>query len=162
NEYYLSFAFIKGVRQMENIQLTNVEGLANLQEGEKLVALKKDAISRVQLAQYTGASGVLKTLHLDDDLAKQVRLDGAMTHGQLIMGFLGKYVMKIANKQVKVVNLKMRFGRMTFPGDAIECSGLVKEIFELNGKRHIELELYATKDSGDVVGTGSATLQLAK
>ena len=147
---------------MENIQLANVEELAHLQEGDKLVALKKDAISRVQLAQYAGASGDLNPLHLDDEFAKKVGLDGAIAHGMLIMGFLGEYVMKIANKQAKVVNLKMRFGKMTFPGDAIECSGLVKEIFELNGKRHIELELYATKDSGDVVGTGSATLQLAK
>ena len=147
---------------MENIQLTNVEALANLQEGDKLVALKKDAISRVQLAQYAGASGDLNPLHLDDDFAKKVGLDGAIAHGMLIMGFLGEYVMKIAAQQAKVVNLKMRFGQMTFPGDEIECSGVVKEIFELNGQRHIELDLYATKGAGDVVGTGSATLQLAK
>ena len=136
--------------------------LANLQEGDTLAPYSKAAISRVQLAQYAGSSGDLNPLHLDDDFAKEVGLDGAIAHGMLIMGFLGEYVMKIASTEGKVVNLKMRFGKMTFPGDEIECSGVVKQTFELNGKQHIELELYATKDTGDVVGTGSATLQLAK
>lgn len=141
---------------MENIQLIN------LQEGDKLTPLLKSAISRVQLAQYAGASGDMNPLHLDDDFAKKVGLDVAIAHGMLIMGFLGEYVMKIANTQAKVVNLKMRFGKMTFPGDEIECAGMVKETFDLNGKHHIELELYAIKGTGDVVGTGNATLQLTK
>lgn len=136
--------------------------LVNLQEGDKLAPLLKNAISRVQLAQYAGSSGDLNPLHLDDNFAKKVGLDGAIAHGMLIMGFLGEYAMQIANKQAKVVNLKMRFGKMTFPGDEIECAGMVKETFELNGKHHIELELYVTKGTGDVVGTGNATLQLAK
>lgn len=144
------------MKQLENIQL------ANVQVGDKLAPLSKEAISRVQLAQYAGASGDLNPLHLDDDFAKKVGLDGAIAHGMLIMGFLGEYVMQIANKQAKVVNLKMRFGKMTVPGDEIECSGIVKDTFELHGNRHIELDLYATKSTGDVVGTGSATLQLAK
>jgi len=56
----------------------------------------------------------------------------------------------------------MRFGKMTYPGDKIECSGIVKEVFELSGKDHIDLQLSAIKDNGDIVGTGTATLQLAK
>lgn len=139
-----------------------VTDLANLQEGDQLASITKKPISRVQLAQYAGASGDLNPLHLDDDFAKKVGLDGAIAHGMLIMGFLGEYVMQVANQQAKVVNFKMRFGKMTYPGDEIECSGIVKEIFELNGKHHIELQLSAIKGTGDIVGTGSATLQLAK
>lgn len=135
--------------------------LANLQKGDKLQPLSKKAISRVQLAQYAGASGDFNPLHLDDEFAKKVGLDGAIAHGMLIMGFLGEYVMKIANNEAKLVNFKMRFGKMTFPGDEIECSGEVKDIYELHGKQHLELELSATKSTGDVVGTGSAVLQLA-
>jgi len=136
--------------------------LVNLKEGDQLASITKEPISRVQLAQYAGASGDLNPLHLDDDFAKKVGLDGAIAHGMLIMGFLGEYVMQLANKQAKVVNFKMRFGKMTFPGEEIECSGSVKEVFELSGKPHIDLQLSAIKDNGDIVGTGTATLQLAK
>lgn len=136
--------------------------LQQVEEGDQLPTLTKKPVSRVQLAQYAGASGDLNPLHLDDDFAKKVGLDGAIAHGMLIMGFLGEYVMQIASKQAKVVNFKMRFGKMTFLGDEITCAGTVKEVFELKGTQHIELELSAIKHSGEVVGTGNATLQLAK
>lgn len=134
--------------------------LANLRKGDKLPPLSKKEISRVQLAQYAGASGDFNPLHLDDEFAKKVGLDGAIAHGMLIMGFLGEYVMKIANSEAKLVNFKMRFGKMTFPGEAIQCSGEVKDTYQLDDKQHLELELSAVKSNGDVVGVGSAVLQL--
>jgi len=88
-----------------------VTELANLQEGDQLESITKKPISRVQLAQYAGASGDLNPLHLDDDFAKKVGLDGAIAHGMLIMGFLGEYVMQVANKQARWLILKCDLGK---------------------------------------------------
>lgn len=134
--------------------------LSELAVNQKLESLLKPPITKVQLAQYAGASGDFNPLHLDDEFARKIGMEGVIAHGMLVMGFLGEYVMKIAAQQAKVENFKMRFGKMTFPGDEIRCSGIVKQKYEENGKRYIALELTAEKNSGEVVGAGSAVLQL--
>lgn len=134
--------------------------LKDLKEGEQLEALLKPPISRVQLAQYAGASGDFNPLHLDDEFAQKIGMDGAIAHGMLIMGFLGQYVMEVANNQAFVINFRMRFGGMTVPGDEIRCYAIVEKIYEENDKKHIVLKLVAEKNTSETVGTGSATLLL--
>ncbi|WP_313235757.1 MaoC/PaaZ C-terminal domain-containing protein [Sporosarcina ureae] len=134
--------------------------LEELTVDQKLEPMVKPPITKVQLAQYAGASGDFNPLHLDDDFAQKIGMDGVIAHGMLVMGFLGEYVMKIAGKEARVANLKMRFGKMTVPGDEIRCSGIVERTYEENGKPCIALELTAEKASGEIVGSGSAILQL--
>ncbi|PID01395.1 dehydratase [Sporosarcina sp. P2] len=134
--------------------------LEDLTVDQKLEPMMKPPITKVQLAQYAGASGDFNPLHLDDGFAQKIGMDGVIAHGMLVMGFLGEYVMKIAGKKARVVNFKMRFGKMTVPGDEIRCSGVVKRTYEEEGKRRIALDLTAEKVSGEVVGSGSAILQL--
>ncbi|PIC77486.1 dehydratase [Sporosarcina sp. P19] len=134
--------------------------LEELTVDQKLEPMVKPPITKVQLAQYAGASGDFNPLHLDDDFAQKIGMDGVIAHGMLVMGFLGEYVMKIAGKEAHVANLKMRFGKMTVPGDEIRCSGIVERTYEENGKPCIALELTAEKASGEIVGSGSAILQL--
>lgn len=134
--------------------------LKELKVDQKLEPMVKPPITKVQLAQYAGASGDFNPLHLDDDFAKKIGMDGVVAHGMLVMGFLGEYVMKIAGKEARVANFKMRFGKMTVPGDEIRCSGVVERTYEEDGKRWIALDLTAEKVSGEVVGSGSAILQL--
>ncbi len=140
--------------------MITISNLHELSAGQKLEPLVKAPISRVQLAQYAGASGDFNPLHLDDDFARKIGLGGAIAHGMLVMGFLGEYVMHVAAQQAILKNFKMRFGKMTVLGDEIKCSGIVEKVYEVQGKRYISLELTAEKVSGEVVGSGSAVLQL--
>ncbi len=135
--------------------------LTKLTTNQKLEPMVKPPITKVQLAQYAGASGDFNPLHLDDAFAQKIGMDGVIAHGMLVMGFLGEYVMNIATQQAKVVNFKMRFGKMTFPGDEIKCSGIVERKYEENEKNYLALTLTAEKQSGEIVGSGSATLELA-
>ena len=127
---------------------------------QKLEPMVKPPITKVQLARYAGASGDFNPLHLDDGFAQKIGMDGVIAHGMLVMGFLGEYVMKIAGKEARIANFKMRFGKMTVPGDEIRCSGVVERTYEEDGKRRIALDLTAEKVSGEVVGSGSAILEL--
>ncbi|WP_301109312.1 MaoC/PaaZ C-terminal domain-containing protein [Sporosarcina sp.] len=134
--------------------------LEELTVDQKLEPMVKPPITKVQIAQYAGASSDFNPLHLDDDFAKKIGLDGVIVHGMLVMAFLGEYVMKIAGNEAWLANFKMRFGKMTVPGDEIRCSGAVARTYEEQGKRCIALELTAEKVSGEIVGAGSAILHL--
>lgn len=124
----------------------------------QLPPLTKPPVTREQLIQYAQASGDLNPLHTDDAFAKSIGMDGVIAHGMLIMGFLGQYVQELAGTEAIVSNFSMRFGAMTKPGDAITCSGFVKQLTETDGERIAVLELIAEKAPGEKVGTGAATL----
>ncbi|WP_037593547.1 MaoC/PaaZ C-terminal domain-containing protein [Sporosarcina sp. D27] len=131
---------------------------SELHKEMQLPSLAKPPVTHEQLVQYAQASGDLNLLHTDDAFAKSIGMDGVIAHGMLIMGFLGQYVQELAGTEAIVSKFNMRFGAMTKPGDAITCSGVVKQLIEIDGKRVAELELNAEKAPGERVGTGSATL----
>ncbi|MFS0780392.1 MaoC/PaaZ C-terminal domain-containing protein [Bacillus sp. 1P06AnD] len=131
----------------------------SLVPGQQLDALHKEAVSKVQLVKYAGASGDFNPLHTDDAFAQSIGLSGVIAHGMLIMGFLGEYVMKLAGSQAEVQSFNMRFGAMTRPGDSISCHGVIEELFEQDGRSCARLSLSAEKAEGVAVGTGKAVLR---
>ncbi|VDG97060.1 (3R)-hydroxyacyl-ACP dehydratase subunit HadB [Lysinibacillus sphaericus] len=137
--------------------ITNIP-FSELHVDLQLPSFTKPPVTREQLVQYAQSSGDLNPLHTDDDFAKSIGMDGVIAHGMLIMGFLGQYVQELAGTKAIISNFSMRFGAMTKPGDAITCSGVVKQLTEIDGNRVAELELIAEKAPGERVGTGSATL----
>ena len=134
--------------------------LKELQEGQKLEPLVKPAVTKVQLVKYAGASGDFNPLHTDDAFAQSIGMPGVIAHGMLVMGFLGQYIMELAGTSAAPTNFKMRFGAMTRPGDVITCSAVVKKVYEEQAKQCVDLELYAEKAPGKIVGFGEATLQM--
>ncbi|WP_019240963.1 MULTISPECIES: MaoC/PaaZ C-terminal domain-containing protein [Bacillus] len=132
----------------------------NLQVGQTLDPLVKQAVTKVQLVKYAGASGDFNPLHTDDAFAQSIGMPGVIAHGMLVMGFLGQYVMELAADSATLTNFKMRFGAITRPGDEITCSAVVKKIYEDKNKQLVDLELIAEKAPGKVVGVGEATLQV--
>jgi len=134
--------------------------LKELQEGQKLEPLVKPAVTKVQLVKYAGASGDFNPLHTDDAFAQSIGMPGVIAHGMLVMGFLGQYIMELAGTSAAPTNFKMRFGAMTRPGDVITCSAIVKKVYEEQTKQCVDLDLYAEKAPGKIVGFGEATLQM--
>ncbi len=134
--------------------------LKELQQGQKLAPLVKPAVTKVQLVKYAGASGDFNPLHTDDAFAQSIGMPGVIAHGMLVMGFLGQYVMELAGTSATLTNFKMRFGAMTRPGDEITCLAIVKKIYQEQAKQFVDLDLYAEKAPGKILGFGEATLQL--
>lgn len=131
----------------------------DLEVGQQLEPLLKDPVTKVQLVKYAGASGDFNPLHTDDEFARSIGMEGVIAHGMLIMGFLGEYVMELADQTAEVSQFKMRFGAMTRPGDQIKCLATVKDLYSKNERNYAELTLIAQKATGDVVGTGKALLK---
>lgn len=133
--------------------------LDQLVEGQQLPAHTKEKVTKVQLVKYAGASADFNPLHTDDAFAQKVGLPGVIAHGMLVMGFLGEYVNRIAGDVAVLKEFKMRFGAMTLPNDIITCQGVVKRIYEEDGKQIAVLDLFAEKGPGKIVGSGEAVLQ---
>lgn len=123
----------------------------------ELPKLVKFPITRVQLAQYAGASGDFNRIHIDEEFANNSPLNGVIAHGMLSMGFVGQYLEQIAGDHFDVKNFKVRFRAMVRLGDTITCEA--KVISE--GNQEISLELKASNQSNEAVILGEAIL-LAK
>lgn len=126
-------------------------------KNKELKTFTKPAITKVQLVKYAGASGDFNPLHTDDATAQKMGMDGVIAHGMLVMGFLGQYVQELAG-EAEIKKINMRFGGMTVPGDEITCSATVKDLYEQDGSKYVDLDLQAEKAPGEVVGFGSAVL----
>lgn len=124
--------------------------VAALKAGDQLPEYEKQAITKVQLVQYAGASGDFNPLHTDDAFAQSIGMNGVIAHGMLIMGFLGEYVMQLVGDRAFVSQFSMRFGAMTVPGDQITCSGTVESV--VNGEATCSLR--AVNQTGKTVGSG--------
>src|SRR5947209_14466748 len=89
--------------------------------GTELPPLVKPPITQEQLRRYSEASGDYNPIHLDEQAAQQVGLDGVIAHGMLSMAFLGQFVnQQIANiPGARVEHLKVRFLSMVRLGDTL-------------------------------------------
>src|SRR5437879_11684976 len=112
-----------------------------LSVGSALPELRKDAITKLQLVKYAGASGDYNLIHTDDETARRVSLDGVIAHGMLSMAFLGQYLCWLTGPE-SIRRLTVRFVEMVRPGDVLTSRGRVtaKEL-EADGQR-ATLELW--------------------
>ncbi|RLL46866.1 3-hydroxyacyl-ACP dehydratase [Oceanobacillus piezotolerans] len=118
--------------------------------GDSFPVLKKEKITRVQLVKYAGASGDFNPLHTVEEVGEQAGT-GIVAHGMLIMGMAAEGITNwIPRKQIK--NFKVRFKKMTRPGESIHISGKVLEKRESNT---IVGEVLACNTDGEVKLAGT-------
>ena len=128
---------------------------------QQLSPLVKPPITQEQLRRYAEASGDYNPIHLDEQAAQQVGLDGVIAHGMLSMAFLGQFV----NQQIGAIpgahieHFKVRFLNMVRLGDTLTCLGKVKArtIYE-DLSQSIAIECWAQNQKGDKVTTGEAVV----
>ncbi len=131
-----------------------------LSAGSELPELRKDAITKLQLVKYAGASGDYNLIHTDDETARRVGLDGVVAHGMLSMAFLGQYLCWLTGPE-SIRRLTVRFVEMVRPGDVLTCRGRVKaKELEVDGQR-VTLELWTENQRAQPVTTGEAEVVIA-
>ncbi len=129
--------------------------------GQPLSALVKPAITQEQLRRYAEASGDYNPIHLDEQAAQRVGLDGVIAHGMLSMAFLGQFV----NQQIadipgaRIEHLKVRFLNMVRLGDTLTCLGVVNaRTTHEDLSQSIAIECWAQNQEGNKVTTGEAVV----
>jgi acyl dehydratase len=130
-----------------------------------LTPLVKPPITQEQLNRYADASGDHNPIHLDEEAAYRVGLDGVIAHGMLSMAFLGQFVsQQMANiPGAYIEQIKVRFANMVRLGDTITCHGVVRartgeEATSPGPQTHITIECWAQNQKGVKVTSGEAVI----
>ena len=133
----------------------------DVQVGDDIPKLVKSPVSHLQLVRYAGASGDFNPLHTDPKIGELIGLGGIITHGMLIMGFVGQmlsdYVGPTALRKFGV-----RFKGMTRINDVITCTGTISEKYEAEGEARIAGKMQAVDLDGDVKVTGTFVAALPR
>ena len=126
--------------------------------GQELPRMVKPPIAQEQLNHYAAASGDFNPIHLNEEAARRVGLDGIIAHGMLSMAFLGQYISQLiaSDPQALIANLKVRYMGMVRLGDTLTCCGVVKNSASSGGQTTITIECWAQNQRGEKVTVGEA------
>lgn len=127
--------------------------------GDEIPPLAKDAVTKLQLLHYAGASGDDNLIHTDVETARAVGLQDVIAHGMLSMGFLGQLVTDYAGPG-SVRRLAVRFSRMVQLGDRLTCRGVVEKVDPAEGGATVHLRVFAENQAGERVTEGDAEVWL--
>lgn len=124
--------------------------------GDTLPSTSKGEITRDQLRQYASASGDVNPIHLDEKFAKDAGFPSVIAHGMLSMAFLGDYILEhFSSKSFVLSKFKVRFKRITFPGDHITCVGKIRDVDEVGA---VTVSVATQNQKGEETTSGEATL----
>lgn len=126
--------------------------------GYEFPDLKKEPVTKVQIAKYAGASGDFNPLHLDPEVGLAAGVGGQIAHGMLVMGFAGQAVTSWVPKKA-LRRLKVRFTGMTRPGDVITVSGTITDLWQDNEKHIFKARIQARNQNDEAVLDGSFQAQ---
>ena len=128
--------------------------------GDALPAFETEAISRLTLALYCGASGDHNPIHVDTDFAKAAGVGDVFAHGMLSMAYLGRLLTNWV-PQSALREYGVRFVAITQVGAKVRCEGRVTEKFEQDGERRMRVELSTTDQNGQTKLSGDAVVALS-
>jgi acyl dehydratase len=109
--------------------------------------------------RYQGASGDMNPIHHDTEFAKGAGFPTPFAVGMLQAGVLATYVTDWLGA-ASVRRFKVQFREQAWPGDVITYEGTVVAKREEEGRRLVDLELTANRQTGGTHLKGWATVQL--
>ncbi|MCM3690594.1 MaoC/PaaZ C-terminal domain-containing protein [Neobacillus niacini] len=123
--------------------------LTQLQVGESVKEIQLEAVSRIDLIKYAGASGDFNPIHTIDEEAKKAGLPGIIAHGMWTMGNLAKLFTPYFEEGF-VKDYSIRFKGMVFLNDVITLKATLKEVEEPN----LRFQVLALNQNGNEVLKG--------
>lgn len=126
----------------------------DVNKGDEISKLVKDPLQKLQFVMYSGASGDFNPLHNVDDFAKSVGMEQVISHGMLIMAFVGQAITNwLPRKYLK--KLGVRFVGMSHPNETITVSGNVTDKRQEGRENIITCDISAANENGDVKVKGT-------
>ena len=119
------------------------------QTGSAIEPTQVGPITIEMLKLYAKASGDYNPIHTDEAAAKKAGLPGIIAHGMLSAGFLADRAVRFAKPWSggwKLNSFQARFKSMTFLGDVVTISGVVKSADD----KSVCLELSAANPKGEL------------
>jgi len=127
--------------------------------GDSLTPLVKGPLEKSQFIAYGHAAMDANPIHMEDEFAQQSGYKSVFAQGMLSMGFLGQ--MLVDNAGVgNVKRFKVRFTKITWPGETITCKAVVTRKYEENGSKLADCDVHTETETGERRVEGTATLIL--
>lgn len=125
--------------------------------GDELRPVVKGPLERRQFVEYGEAAMDANPIHTDEEFARQAGYESVFAQGMLGMGFLGQMLVENAGVG-NVRRFKVRFSKITWPGETITCKGVVTRKYEEDGRRLVDVEIHTETGTGERRIEGTATL----
>jgi acyl dehydratase len=133
---------------------------ADAKVGDELRSLVKGPLEKSQFVAYGQAAMDANPIHTDDEFAQQSGYKSVFAQGMLSMGFLGQMLVENAGVG-NVKRFKVRFAKITWPGETITCKGVITKKYEENGRKLVDCDVRTENQDGELRIDGNATLVLA-
>ncbi|MFT4415485.1 MaoC/PaaZ C-terminal domain-containing protein [Fredinandcohnia humi] len=131
--------------------------LETFQIGDSLDEIQLDAVTRIDLIKYAGASGDYNPIHTIDEEAHKAGLPGIIAHGMWTMGNLAKLFTPYYEEGF-IKTYSIRFRNMVFLNDVITLQATLKGVDE---KKRTFQVVAVNQDKKEVI-KGSVIYQLYK
>ena len=116
-------------------------------------------ISRTDIVRYAGASGDFNPIHHDEEFARAAGMPTVFSIGMHSAGVLGQYVARTFGLG-NVRTFGVRFTGQVWPEDTLTLAGEVEREEDLGEERVAHVKLTVTRQTGDVVVKGTATVRI--
>jgi acyl dehydratase len=116
-------------------------------------------LTRATFVRYAAASGDLNPLHYDEEFARSVGYPSVFSHGMHQAALVATYVTDWFGPE-SVRRFTVRFRDQVWPGDVLTCSGSVEGVEEDGGVLRVTVALTARRQTGAIVISGSAELEI--
>ncbi len=136
--------------------MTEIPAWEDLREGDVLTPWTDDPLTVTSFVRYQGASGDMNPIHHDTLFAQNAGYPGPFAVGMRQAGVLAGYVAGLFGA-ANVRRFKVQFRMQAWPGDVLTYAGSVAAKREPEGRRLVDLECSATRQTGEVHLLGWAT-----
>ena len=129
--------------------------MPQFREGDELPPVVSPPIRRLEIAYMTVAMRDPNPVHLDDEVGRAAGLPSAIAHGTFPLACLGNVITRHAGIAA-LQQLEVEILGPTFPGDRLECRGVVGDVESTAHNDVVTVDLTATNDSGALIARGRA------
>ena len=126
-----------------------------IKEGDEYSFVVKN-FNRTQFVKYAGAGGDFNPIHHDQTFAEPAGLPTVFGMGMLTSGMLAR-VLTDWFGATSVKKYGFRFKTRLWPGDDVTFKGVATKVYSEGGIKHVDLDLTAVNQKGEVLIESNAT-----
>lgn len=131
----------------------------SIKDGDELPVLKKKP-TLTQLVKYAAGSGDFNPLHHDYNFPQSKLIGSIIVHGRFKYAALGELVSNWLGHRGRIRKISCQYRGMDFPDRELTCGGKVIRKWQDDGRKLVDLQLWAENDEGKKTTPGAATVEL--
>lgn len=121
-----------------------------MEHRDVIPTFKKSAVTKIQIAQFAGATEQFDPLSLDDKAAAEAGYHGVFVPSAMLVGFVEEMFLTWATN-VRILSIKTLFQKMAWPSEALVFQGIAEDVYEKHGEYRVKWEIWAENSQQEIV-----------